>query len=36
MGTVNDVTNAVMFLLSDESSFITGEILRVSGGGHLR
>lgn len=36
IGTVDDVTNAVMFLLSEQSSFITGEILRVSGGGHLR
>lgn len=36
IGHVDDVTNAVLFLLSDKSSFITGEILRVSGGGHLR
>ncbi|GAB6168125.1 3-oxoacyl-[acyl-carrier-protein] reductase [Clostridium carnis] len=36
IGYVEDVTNAVMFLMKDESSFITGEILRVSGGGHLR
>lgn len=36
IGYVDDVTNAVMFLLSNESSFITGEVLRVSGGGHLR
>lgn len=36
IGYVEDVSNAVLFLLSDESSFITGEVLRVSGGGHLR
>lgn len=36
IGYVEDTTNAILFLLSDKSSFITGEILRVSGGGHLR
>ncbi|MGL4338177.1 MAG: SDR family NAD(P)-dependent oxidoreductase [Turicibacter sp.] len=36
IGYVEDVTNAILFLLDDKTSFITGEILRVSGGGHLR
>ncbi|MEG2290782.1 MAG: SDR family oxidoreductase [Clostridium sp.] len=36
IGYVEDTTNAILFLLSKKSSFITGEILRVSGGGHLR
>lgn len=36
IGYVEDTTNAILFLLSEKSSFITGEILRVSGGGHLR
>lgn len=36
IGYVEDVANGVLFLLDDKSSFITGEILRVSGGGHLR
>lgn len=32
LGGVEDVTNAVMFLLSDESAFITGETVKVDGG----
>ena len=32
VGTPEDVANAVYFLASDESSFITGEVLTVSGG----
>ncbi|MGL4391866.1 MAG: 3-oxoacyl-[acyl-carrier-protein] reductase [Fusobacteriaceae bacterium] len=32
MGTANDVANAVLFLASDESSFITGETIAVTGG----
>lgn len=32
LGTPEDVANAVYFLISDESSFITGETLTVSGG----
>ncbi|EFF63135.1 SDR family oxidoreductase [Turicibacter sanguinis] len=36
IGYIEDVTPAILYLLSDQASFITGEILRVSGGGHLR
>ena len=32
MGTSEDVSSATLFLASDESSFITGEILDVNGG----
>lgn len=32
MGTVDDIANAVLFLASDESSFITGETIAVTGG----
>jgi NAD(P)-dependent dehydrogenase (short-subunit alcohol dehydrogenase family) len=32
LGTAEDVANAVVFLASDEASFITGEILDVNGG----
>jgi enoyl-[acyl-carrier-protein] reductase (NADH) len=32
MGTPDDIADAVLFLLSDESSFITGQVLRVDGG----
>lgn len=32
IGSVEDVANAVLFLASDESSFITGDVLRVNGG----
>jgi NAD(P)-dependent dehydrogenase (short-subunit alcohol dehydrogenase family) len=32
LGTVDDVANAVVFLASDESSFITGTTLMVDGG----
>lgn len=32
IGTVEDIANAVLFLLSDESSWITGTILDVDGG----
>lgn len=31
-----DIVSAVMFLCSDQASFITGEILNVSGGWHMR
>jgi 3-oxoacyl-[acyl-carrier protein] reductase len=32
MGTLEDVAAAVMFLVSDEASFITGQVLSVDGG----
>jgi 3-oxoacyl-[acyl-carrier protein] reductase len=32
MGTMDDVVNAILFLLSDRSGFITGEVLDVNGG----
>jgi NAD(P)-dependent dehydrogenase (short-subunit alcohol dehydrogenase family) len=31
-GTVDEVAETVMFLLSDKSSYVTGQVLRVSGG----
>jgi 3-oxoacyl-[acyl-carrier protein] reductase len=35
-GDPEDVANVVAFLVSDESSFITGEVITVSGGWYLR
>jgi len=35
IGTPEDVANAVSFLLSDSSSFITGQVINVDGGGSL-
>ncbi len=32
IGTVNDVTNTITFLLSNESSYITGQAINVNGG----
>ena len=32
LGTPQDIANAIYFLASDESSFITGEVLSVTGG----
>jgi NAD(P)-dependent dehydrogenase (short-subunit alcohol dehydrogenase family) len=31
-GTMDEVAQAVMFLLSEQSSYTTGAVLRVSGG----
>ena len=36
IGTPQDVANAAAFLLSDESAWITGQLLNVDGGHHLR
>ena len=36
MGTVDDMVNACLFLLSDESTWITGQILAVDGGQIMR
>jgi NAD(P)-dependent dehydrogenase (short-subunit alcohol dehydrogenase family) len=37
IGTVDDMANAVLFLLSEQSAFITGQVLRVDGGmGNLK
>jgi NAD(P)-dependent dehydrogenase (short-subunit alcohol dehydrogenase family) len=36
VGTVEDVAAAVRYLLGPESSFVTGEILGIDGGHHLR
>lgn len=35
LGTTKDVADAVLFLASDESSFITGQVLRVDGGWNI-
>ena len=32
LGTIDDIVSAMLFLCSDEASFITGETLKVSGG----
>lgn len=32
LGTVNDIANAVKFLVSDDASYITGQVLAVNGG----
>ncbi|RXD25078.1 SDR family oxidoreductase, partial [Acinetobacter baumannii] len=35
MGTPEDMANAVLFFASDDSSYVTGDIMEVSGGYHL-
>ena len=35
MGTPEDMANAVLFFASDDSSYVTGHIMEVSGGYHL-
>lgn len=35
MGTPEDIANAVSFFASDDSSYVTGQIMEVSGGYHL-
>ena len=35
MGEPVDVARAVLFLSSDESSYITGHVLNVNGGGYM-
>jgi 3-oxoacyl-[acyl-carrier protein] reductase len=35
MGEAKDVANAVKFLLSDESSYITGHTLSINGGMYM-
>ncbi len=35
LGNPKDIANAVAFLLSDESSYITGEVLKVNGGMYM-
>ena len=32
MGTADDVANTVKFLVSEESSYITGQVIQVDGG----
>jgi NAD(P)-dependent dehydrogenase (short-subunit alcohol dehydrogenase family) len=36
LGTTNDVVEACLFLLSDQSSWITGQIIAIDGGSVVR
>jgi NAD(P)-dependent dehydrogenase (short-subunit alcohol dehydrogenase family) len=36
VGTPEDVANAVLFLCSDKASWMTGEVLDLNGGAHLK
>jgi NAD(P)-dependent dehydrogenase (short-subunit alcohol dehydrogenase family) len=35
LGTVDDIASAVAYLVKDESSFITGQVLSVNGGQYM-
>ena len=35
LGTPQDIANLVLFLCSDEASFIVGQVISINGGGYL-
>jgi 3-oxoacyl-[acyl-carrier protein] reductase len=35
LGEVDDIANAVIFLASDQSSYITGQVLGINGGMYM-